>query len=561
LGKLTEDIHRAGAPPEPSEGVEGAAAVQTDRIDLRELVHKVCTIPAVRQGSLENAADLLAQDYLEQSTVTEEAWVRLGGVFVNGYETLKQLAANASSASGAQTGSLLARDQVAASRLNTYLAYLGPGDDPRAVATKLFDLVATQRAMLPAGADIEQSLELVQVSADTRSLLAPDWQTAQQKLTGMQFHHFGAFYKRSWRANDWMWGRLDGAGWLVHVLLDPRRVRWIVQARADEREGGANGPESGAQWFLRKLKALGAPDFPSSGYPLSASGGGSDQYLTADMLLDELGFLDDSSKAIPSSIPWTSLWLAQAWQQRVLDEELDGLANSVIDPQPGLKPDWSPASSRTWAKKVLAARSGDAKYALLKEDPVASETFFSDKGSPLMAHTIAKAAATASGAAGSVRQLPGVIKPPLSTLRTLTLGGYQVVSLTRGIARWSIIAGAVLLVLGTAAAIQSATVFGVTGLIMAGIGGYLIVLGTWQISSRLLFALLSVTLVGAVLVLTTPVVREWLFGTEKDPGLVGTHAYWLGAQWWHPLIVVGAIALAVTVIASAKPGRKPRNRG
>ena len=32
LGKLTEDIHRAGAPPEPSEGVEGAAAVQTDRM-------------------------------------------------------------------------------------------------------------------------------------------------------------------------------------------------------------------------------------------------------------------------------------------------------------------------------------------------------------------------------------------------------------------------------------------------------------------------------------------------------------------------------------------------
>ena len=500
--------------------------------------------------------------------MTEEAWVRLGGVFVNGlggvfvngYETLKQLAANASSASGAQTGSLLARDHVAARRLNTYLAYLGPGDDPRAVATKLFDLVATQRAMLPAEADIEQSLELVQVSADTRSLLAPDWQTAQRKLTGMQFHHFGAFYKRSWRANDWMWGRLDGAGWLVHVLLDPRRVRWIVQARA-ERKAGPDGPESGAQWFLRKLKALGAPDFPSSGYPLSASGGGSDQFLTEDMLLDELGFLDDSSKAIPSSIPWTSLWLAQVWQQRVLDEELDGLANSVIDPQPGLKPDWSPASSRTWAKKVLAASSGDAKYALLKEDPVASETFVSDKGSPLMAHTIAKAAATASGAAGSVRQLPGVIKPPLSTLRTLTLGGYQVVSLTRGIARSSIIAGAVLLVLGAAAAIQSATVFGVTGLIMAGIGGYLIVLGTWQISSRLLFALLSVTLVGAVLGLTTPVVREWLFGTEKDhPGLVGTHAYWLGAQWWHPLIVVGAIALAVTVIAAAQPGRKPRNR-
>ncbi len=55
----------------------------------------------------------------------------------------------------------------------------------------------------------------------------------------MQFHHFGAFYKRSWRANDWVWGRLDGAGWLVHVLLDPRRVRWIVAAGEPEDAEGS----------------------------------------------------------------------------------------------------------------------------------------------------------------------------------------------------------------------------------------------------------------------------------------------------------------------------------
>jgi hypothetical protein len=98
----------------------------------------------------------------------------------------------------------------------------------------------------------------------------------------------------------------------------------------------------------------------------------------------------------------------------------------------------------------------------------------------------------------------------------------------------------------------------VTGLIMAGTGAYLVVLGTWQFSSRLLFAVLSLTNVGAVLSLATPVLREWLFGNERNPGLVGTHAYWLGAHWWRPLVVVGAIALAVTVtvIAAAEPGRR-----
>ena len=48
---------------------------------------------------------------------------------------------------------------------------------------------------------------------------------AGQKLTGTQVHNFGAFYKASWRANDWMWGRIDGAGWLIQCLLHPGRLR------------------------------------------------------------------------------------------------------------------------------------------------------------------------------------------------------------------------------------------------------------------------------------------------------------------------------------------------
>jgi len=291
---------------------------------------------------------------------------------------------------------------------------------------------------------------------------------------------------------------------------------------------------------------------------LSDDRNGSDQRLTEDKLIKELGFLDDETKAIPPSIPLTSLWLAQCWQQRVLDEELDELAGCVINPD--AKTDWSPATSQAWAKKVLAAKAGEAKYALLKADPIAGETFLSDKGSPLMAHTIAKAAATGSGAAGSIRELPGVVKPPVSVLRTLTLGGFRVVSTTRGIARWTIIAGALLLLVGVAFAIQSAALFGFGGLAMAGIGGYLIVLGTWQLSNRLLFALLSVTLVGAVLSLTLPVVRTRLFGTEGQPGWVGAHAYWLGAQWWHPLIVVAVIAIVVTAVGFARPDRKSRRQ-
>ena len=571
--ELTAAIHDAYKPPATK--------------DLSKLVREVCTTPDVRQGSLEDAAERLADEYFGQFALSAEAWGSLARAVLGKYQTLRDLAANASSASGALKNSLRKQDYVAASQLNTYLDYLEPKGGPQSpeanlwVARQLFDLAVTQRAMLPAEADIEQSLELVQVSADTRSLLALNFQTAEQKLTGMQFHHFGAFYKRSWRANDWMWGRLDGAGWLIHVLLDPRRVRWVVQMHSDEyAPAPPKEKQPGAKWLLERLRKLGAPAIPEAGYDLPPAADGSKQTLTEKSLLTELLFIDDPDEPIPASIPWTSLWLARVWQQRVLDEELDGLATTVLNPQPGKPPDWSPAPSRTWAEKVQAA-TGGAKYALLDEDPVAAETFSSDASSPLMAHTITKLAATASSAARSVRQLPGALKPPLVTLQTLALGGYRVVSLTKGVARSSIKIGAALLILGIAGATQNATLFGVGGLILAGIGGYLIVLGTWQSSSRPgtlqpssgpgtqsrirrwfsrpLVPLLSLTLVGAVLSLATPVVRRWLFGTDQQhAGLVGSHVYWLGAQWWHPLIVVGAIALVITIagVLVGRPGRK-----
>lgn len=535
LAALTAAIHAAG--PSPT------------AVDLGELVRAVCADKVLQKGSLKDAAALIADGYLQQLTVQADAWDRLGEALVNGYDTLTRLSADAAPTVGGEPGSQLPHERVGA--LDTYLNYLGAGGDRATIAMKLFDLAVTQRAMLPEDSGIEEPLELVQVSADTRSLLAPDFGTAEKKLTGMQFHHFGAFYKRSWRVNDWVWGRLDGAGWLVHVLLNPRRVHWIAQTRV-----GTPKLEKRSQWFVRQLKSLGAPEFPSAGYRLPAVGGGTEQVLTERMVLDELAFLDDPTRAIPPSIPLTSLWLAQLWQQRILDDEFDGLANTVIDPQPGDKPDWSPTASRSWARKVLDASPGDAKYALLNENPVAEETFVTDRRSPLMAQTLAKAAATASAAAGSIRWLPSALKPSVLTLRTLALGGYRVVSLTKGIARTTILVGVVLLILGVATAIQSATVLGVTGLIMAGTGSYLIVLGTWQFSSRTLFALLSVTLAGTVLSLATPVARSWLFGDADHPGLLGANIYWLGEQWWRPLIAVGAIALGFMVIAAAKPGRR-----
>jgi predicted acylesterase/phospholipase RssA len=569
LAILTKAIHGAQHPPPAP-------------VDIAQVVRDVCTVDAKRNSPLAEAAAQIAEEYLGKSEPVE-AWGQLGMVFVGGFNTLDGLAESD-------------RDPSAAGQLRTYLKYLGSQGNLLFMATKLFDLAAAQRAMLPAGADIDQSVELVQVSADTRSLLAPKFQTAQDKLTGMQLHHFGAFYKRSWRANDWMWGRLDGAGWLVHVLLDPRRVRSIVERRQEERNPG----ETGAEWFLRELEKFGAPE--------------SDDPNTDDLLL-ELAFLDDTSTPPPSSIPKTSLWLAQVWQQRVLNDELTVLARTVVDPQSQKPTDWSPPESMEWAEKVWAAnraidetkqKAENAKqkvkemaaaaahhadrpaadqaqaaknakeaaqeseraaaevekavenyYRQLNGNAVAKETFASDKGSPLMARTLTKAAATASAAIGSVQQLPSVVKPPLITLQTLTLGGYRVVSVTKGYAKWSIFIGVALLVLGIAFAIQSAGWAGLSGLTMIAVGGYLVVLATWQLSSRVIFAALSLAIVLLAIAPSIKCVATWLFGEKEsqDSGFVGKHLYWLSTDWTHPLIVELVFIGAVIVLGIAYPDR------
>ncbi len=50
------------------------------------------------------------------------------------------------------------------------------------------------------------------------------------KVTGETLAHFGAFLKRSWRSNDILYGRLDGACQLIETLLNPS---WLRTSLAD----------------------------------------------------------------------------------------------------------------------------------------------------------------------------------------------------------------------------------------------------------------------------------------------------------------------------------------
>jgi predicted acylesterase/phospholipase RssA len=81
------------------------------------------------------------------------------------------------------------------------------------------------------------------VCAD-RTVLGHEATEPEEKLAGMQLGHFAAFLKRSWRVNDWMWGRLDAIAWIGTMLkAEPEEVRRLQVAVLRE-ELGALGREA-----------------------------------------------------------------------------------------------------------------------------------------------------------------------------------------------------------------------------------------------------------------------------------------------------------------------------
>jgi patatin-related protein len=229
-----------------------------------------------------------------------------------------------------------------------YLAYLFPRPAPSTgeeastqLAQRLTELHAAERTTSPIGADVEQRVELVQASATTRTLLDPSRATAYSKLTGVQLHHFGAFYKGTWRANDWMWGRLDGAGWLVQVLLDPRRISAIIDAR---EAGGEPVRGHRAKWFYDRLcEIVGAPGQEAKALK-----------ITTESILETLEFLDNPDIPIPPSLPEVALWAALPLQRLIAAEELAAVASQIRDPANGS----ANSNARRWLGQYDLALTG-----------------------------------------------------------------------------------------------------------------------------------------------------------------------------------------------------------
>jgi len=278
------------------------------------------------------------------------------------------------------------------------LSYLGR--DAASIASGMATLHIAHTALLPGTRLADQPLELIEVSADTATDLDSRNQ-ATQKLTGLQLHHFGAFYKFSWRANDWMWGRLDGAGWLVHALLDPRRLRTL--RRLD------NDPASYGQRLISGLGVIASA---------TAQGGAGEDAGPAAAAIPlavqrELDALWQEDNPPPASLPETSKWVAAGIQRIILGEELPCVAEQIgVDEAAG-------ASANAAAQAFLAAMrdpSADAE-SRLAACQVSSETLGGEADSPLFAATVKHTALVTVAALESSGKVPAFVKPALSAMR------------------------------------------------------------------------------------------------------------------------------------------------
>ncbi|WP_406161701.1 patatin-like protein [Streptomyces canus] len=289
------------------------------------------------------------------------------------------------------SGLELTTDLTAVLHHLTDLAAAGPTDQAvSTVARRLFYLQAAKRVLYPDESAAQHVVELAQMSANTRTLLDTR-SLAEKKLTGLQLYHFGAFYKRSWRANDWMWGRLDGAGWLVHVLLSPRLLARL----------GQNGGASFRKQLVDGLQAIaGTPPPPGvdEGFP--------------DGRAAELDFLTKGTGPagkLPASIPTTSLWVASGLQRLIAAKELSCVAEQAeLDKAQGTAhtpelEQFLAAYARVRSPNpagIASLRPEDAET-LLNACRISEETFTREMGTKFLRSTLFRSLAVAANAVAS----------------------------------------------------------------------------------------------------------------------------------------------------------------
>ncbi|MDV6011454.1 patatin-like protein [Haloechinothrix sp. LS1_15] len=267
-------------------------------------------------------------------------------------------------------------DGVEREHLNSLARYVLEGSGSAGeVLRRLLRLHVAQAAVGDAMADVDQEVELAQVAAEHGDC-----------VTGTQAHHFGAFYRGTWRVNDWIHGRLDAVHHMVRLLLSPERIRQLGDA----------GP---ALADIRRLavgqEGQGNPDRDWLDGRWQAEAAECERELAA------LGTVSGT----PRALPCCAVRIAERIQTRILREELHALAVAIRAEAD------VPESSTAWltcydAAAATAGPGGIPAGELwelweLAKQRIGSQRIGDEVGADTFARTAARAAAVATNVVGS----------------------------------------------------------------------------------------------------------------------------------------------------------------
>ncbi|MEO8677108.1 MAG: DUF3376 domain-containing protein, partial [Casimicrobiaceae bacterium] len=219
-------------------------------------------------------------------------------------------------------GALRADEVFALDELAHYerFVYFG-GASAEAIVRQLLILEVVHYSISHRETGYDVPLELLQISAQQRS----PWgggSTPAEKLAGMQFAHFGSFYKKSWRANDWMIGRLDGIDRLVRVALNPDRLHRLYGGRRVDVGGRQVSASEYVYDYVHQLAVSGAD--PSL-QPVLA------QRWIEQAVRDDLRFLDERDARVPDVLTDACDAIVRRLQLEVICRELPEVAKAVSD--------------------------------------------------------------------------------------------------------------------------------------------------------------------------------------------------------------------------------------
>ena len=162
----------------------------------------------------------------------------------------------------------------------------------------------------PVGANLPVRLGELTLRAEhpwARFSIAPE-----DKAAGLQLARFGGFLKRSWRMNDWTWGRLDAVTMLCQMVLDPRRLRRMAAMLGAEPAG-----DTAAQMFeILKADLYQGAELPPQHRQLEEQ---------ARAELSAALHRDSEVRHLPATAAWAALPL----QTQIILEELPVLAAAV----------------------------------------------------------------------------------------------------------------------------------------------------------------------------------------------------------------------------------------